>query len=229
MRRSRRDEMHSLPHVLWRLAEKVAPAGAGSFIIPPANRRKGHAGFPCRRRHRKPSCPLLRGGSRPVSPPSRPAPHGAPDIHRDRRLWRSFLTRGTSGADTVQYQNIKRKLAIYTSALATTEKIIQATAKNTRACITWDRPFLSRYLQALTSYMASFPLLSVPLSSSQKPQSFAMTDAVLSITCNECCQGQTYNCQHWRGRVAKNACSAKWHKLQEAPPTMTKMASDTRT
>ena len=93
MRRSRRDEMHSLPHVLWRLAEKVAPAGAGSFIIPPANRRKGQAGFPCRRRHRKPSWPLLGGGSRPFVPPK---PACATSC-----LWRSFLTRGTSGADSL--------------------------------------------------------------------------------------------------------------------------------
>jgi len=77
VRRSRRDEMNSLPHVLWMLAEKVAPAGAGSFMSTPANRRKGHAGFPCRGRHRKPSCPLLRGGSRPSVPPRRPAPHRA--------------------------------------------------------------------------------------------------------------------------------------------------------
>ena len=68
MRRSRRDEMHSLPHVLWRLAEKVAPAGAGSSIISPANRRKRRASFPCRIRHRKLSRPLLIGGSRPFVP-----------------------------------------------------------------------------------------------------------------------------------------------------------------
>ena len=35
VRRSRRDEPHSLPHVLWRPAYKVAAAGAASFSLPP--------------------------------------------------------------------------------------------------------------------------------------------------------------------------------------------------
>jgi len=86
VRQSRRAEPHSLPHVLWRSAYKVAAARAASFDFPP---RKCRAGLPCRRRHRKSSRPLLRGGSRPFVPQAR-LRHFVP--------WRSFLARGTSGA-----------------------------------------------------------------------------------------------------------------------------------
>ena len=93
MRRSRRDEMNSLPHVLWRLAEKVAPVGTGSFMFAPANRRKGHAGFPCRRRHRKTGMPLASWRFAPLCTPKAACATSC--------LWRSFLTRGTSGADSL--------------------------------------------------------------------------------------------------------------------------------
>jgi len=93
VRRSRRDEMHSLPHVLWRLAEKVAPVGTGSFMFAPANHRKGHAGFPCRRRHRKPVMPLASWRFAPLCTPKAACATSC--------LWRSFLTRGTSGTDSL--------------------------------------------------------------------------------------------------------------------------------
>ncbi len=58
----RRDELHAFGLVNFAARsldarEKVAPQER-VVCITPTNRRKCHAGFPCRRRHRKPSCAL---------------------------------------------------------------------------------------------------------------------------------------------------------------------------
>ena len=85
----RRDELFAARTLEAR--EKVAPVGTGSFMFTPANRRKGHAGFPCRRRHRKLFTPLAIWRFAPPCAPKTPCATSC--------LWRSFLTRGTSGAD----------------------------------------------------------------------------------------------------------------------------------
>jgi len=77
VRQRRREEMNSLPHVLWMLAEKVRPRRNGVVCISPANRRKRRASFPCRIRHRKLLTPLAMWRFTPLVPPRHPAPHRA--------------------------------------------------------------------------------------------------------------------------------------------------------
>jgi len=84
----RRDELFAARTLDAR--EKVAPQER-VVCVTPANRRKCHAGFPCRRRHRKPSCALACMAVR--------APCAPKATCTTSCLWRSFLTRGTSGAD----------------------------------------------------------------------------------------------------------------------------------
>jgi hypothetical protein len=73
--------------------KRSPPSERGRSYFPPANRRKAHAGFPCRRRHRKPVMPLASWRFAPLCTPKAACATSC--------LWRSFLTRGTSGADNL--------------------------------------------------------------------------------------------------------------------------------
>ena len=108
----RRDELHAFGLVnsaarSLDARENVAPQER-VVCITPANRRKCHAGFPCRRRHRKPSCALalmaVRAPCAPKAtcttsclwrsfPPSRPASpegYGGQASHAARAVQTAF-------------------------------------------------------------------------------------------------------------------------------------------
>ena len=77
VRQGRRDEKNSLPHVLWRLAKKSPPSERGRSCLPPRTAARVMPASRAEDGTARPSCPLLRGGSRPFVPPRPPAPHRA--------------------------------------------------------------------------------------------------------------------------------------------------------